>query len=93
MQRGVQFEERDFFQTPFSREEIEGLLHGRSPREMFNARSLEVKKRGLMVDKLSEAELLALMREEPRLIKRPIVTIDDRTYFGADVKNLSRLFG
>ncbi|MCX7982928.1 MAG: hypothetical protein N2572_08480 [Syntrophales bacterium] len=92
MQQHLDLEERDFFRFPFSPEEIKSLLHGRSAKDMFNPRSPEVKKRGLSPDQLTDEDLISLMIEEPRLIKRPIVVIGKETYFGADTKTLAQLF-
>lgn len=90
-QRGVSFVERDFFREPFSRQEIEQLLGGQSPRVLFNPRSSEVKKRGLDIKGVPDAELLELMLQEPRFILRPIVVIDGHPYFGAQEQVLAPL--
>jgi arsenate reductase/regulatory protein spx len=47
-----------------------------------------VKKLGLDLDALSDDELLKLMVEEPRLIRRPIVVIDGQLIPGASEKSL-----
>ncbi|MFO7569048.1 MAG: ArsC/Spx/MgsR family protein [Smithellaceae bacterium] len=91
MQKKVNFQDRDFFQTPFSRAEIEGLLKGRKAEEMFSFRSPSFKALGLARDSLSENELIDLMLQEPRLIRRPVVKIGKAVYFGADSKMLEEL--
>jgi arsenate reductase-like glutaredoxin family protein len=58
---------------------------------MFNFRSPNVKSMGLETDKLSYDPLLNLMVQEPRLIRRPVVRIDGKVYFGADSKVLESL--
>jgi arsenate reductase/regulatory protein spx len=50
-----------------------------------------VKKLGLDLDALSDDELLKLMVEEPRLIRRPIVVIDGQLIPGASEKSLTGL--
>lgn len=60
---------------------------------MFNARSPSVKSMGLEPTRLSNDELIDLMLQEPRLIRRPVVHIDDKVYFGADIKALEKLLG
>jgi len=89
----VQVEERDFFKEPFTRAEVEDLLRGGSASEMFNFRSPSFKKLGLGRNKLSDDDLIALMLKEPRLIRRPVVMIDDQVYFGADVRKLQEVLG
>jgi arsenate reductase-like glutaredoxin family protein len=91
LQKKVKLNERDFFKKPFSREEIENLLQGRPASEMFSFRSPSFKKLGLDRDKLTEKEMLELMLKEPRLIRRPVVQIGKKVYFGADSKLLAEV--
>ena len=91
MQRKMEFNERDFFKDKFSREEIVTLLNGRPSSEMFNTRSPSVKSMGLEPAKLSNGRVIDLMLKEPRLIRRPVVRIGDKAYFGADSKILEKL--
>jgi len=58
---------------------------------MFNFRSPSFKALGLQQDNLSEKELIDLMLKEPRLVRRPVVRIDDKVYFGADKSVLENL--
>ena len=64
------------------------MLEGRQPSEMFNFRSPSFKKLGLNRDELTVTELIDLMLKEPRLIRRPVVRVDKKVYFGADAKVL-----
>ena len=67
------------------------LLQGRPASEMFNPRSASVKSMGLDPAKLDNEKLIDLMLQEPRLVRRPVVRIDDKVYFGADSKALENL--
>ena len=58
---------------------------------MFNFRSPSFKKTGLEKDKFTDAQLVNLMLEEPRLIRRPVVRIGKKIYFGADSKVLAEV--
>ena len=58
---------------------------------MFNFRSPSFKKLGLEKDKLSDSELIELMLNEPRLVRRPVVRIDSEVYFSADRSVLESL--
>ena len=51
---------------------------------MFNFRSPGFKQLGLELDALTDKELIDLMLQEPRLVRRPVVRIGDTVYFGAD---------
>ena len=89
MQKKTEINERDFFKTPFSRAEITELLQGRPASEMFSFRSPSFKALGLNQAKLTDNDLINLMLQEPRLIRRPIVKIGRKVYFGADSKLLA----
>ena len=89
--RSIDFEERDFFQRPFSTQEIRELLSGRSPSELFSWRSPRIKAMGLQGRELSEDELLDLMVKEPRLIRRPLIKAGERLIIGADWKELKEV--
>jgi arsenate reductase-like glutaredoxin family protein len=80
----VDFNDRDFFKEPFNRDEIMELLQGKSASDMFNFRSPSFKKLGLDRDKLDDNELIDLMLQEPRLVRRPVVRIGNDVYFSAD---------
>lgn len=83
--------DRDFFKTPFTRAEIEALLHGKPAADMFSFRSPSFKALGLEQEKLNDNELINLMLKEPRLIRRPIVKLGKMVYFGADSKKLTEI--
>jgi arsenate reductase-like glutaredoxin family protein len=89
----MEINERDFFKDNFNRVEIEELLGGKPASEMFNFRSPIFKKLGLERDKLSDNELIDMMLKEPRLVRRPVVRIEDRVYFNANKSVLESLIG
>ena len=83
--------ERDFFAEPFTEDGLRAVLGATPARDAFAARSPKVKKLGLHLDALSGDELLKLMIEEPRLLRRPIVVIDGQLIPGASEKSLAGL--
>jgi arsenate reductase-like glutaredoxin family protein len=58
---------------------------------MFNFRSPSFKKVGVDRNKLGDSDLIKLMLQEPRLIRRPLVRIGEDVYFGADSRVLAEL--
>jgi arsenate reductase-like glutaredoxin family protein len=58
---------------------------------MFNFRSPSFKKIGLDRNKLSDNDLINLMLKEPRLIRRPLVRIDEEVFFSTNSKVLAEL--
>ena len=72
----AEVEHRDFFADPFTEDELRNLLGESSPSEYFSWNSPSRRKLGIERDETSEDELLALMLQEPRLIRRPLIEID-----------------
>jgi len=91
LQKNVEIDERDFFKVPFTREEIEALLQGQPAAAMFSFRSPAFKALGLDREKLTDDDLIKLMLQEPRLIRRPVVKTGGKVYFGADSKMLAEI--
>ncbi|UCE97746.1 MAG: hypothetical protein JSV74_07375 [Dehalococcoidia bacterium] len=89
----MKINERDFFKYPFDKDEIEELLKGESASKMFNFKSPSLKKLGLKQDKLNNKELIKLMLQEPRFIRRPVIRIGEKVYFGANKAILEKLLG
>ena len=72
----AEVEYRDFFTDPFTEDELRDLLGQRSLSDHFSWNSPSRRKLGIDRDETSEDELVALMLQEPRLIRRPIIEID-----------------
>ena len=81
---GAAYEEREFFKQPLSTKELEGLIGRREVSDFFSRRSPSVKKMGLDVDALDDAAMKRLMREEPRLMRRPVLTVGRKVLIGFD---------
>ena len=92
MQNGVSVTERDYFKEPFTERELSDLVAevgDPGVSTMFASRSPSLKKLGLNAAELSDERKLALMLEEPRLVRRPIVRLGDRLLIGASVKAIT----
>ena len=85
--------EKDFFVERFTVETLRSLLTGVSARAVFAVRSPMVKKLNLDLDSLQDDELIKLMVDEPRLIRRPMVWIDGQIIPGATKSLLANLLG
>jgi arsenate reductase-like glutaredoxin family protein len=75
-QADVEFESRDFFQDRFSEEELRRVIGRRAVSDFFSWKSPSFRKMGVERDALIDDELITLMLEEPRLIRRPLVLVD-----------------
>ena len=76
-------EERDINRTPPSRAFLEEHVDEANFLEYVSRRSPVFKERAMPA---SKREAIALMLEQPNLIKRPILVLKDRAIFGFDKK-------
>ena len=89
VQNGYAVEARDYFKEPFTEAELHDLIAEVGEpgvSALFAARSPSLKKLGLTAAELSDDRKFALMLEEPRLVRRPIVRLGERLIIGASVK-------
>ena len=92
LQEGASLEERDFFEDRFTEETLRGLIGDRAVVDFFSWNSPSFKKLGLSRDDLTEDDLIRLMAEEPRLVRRPLVQVGDELIVGTDKKAVERVF-
>ena len=86
LQNGAEIEERDYFKEPFTEAELASLAGEIGAGQMFAKRSPSLKKMGLAGKEMSDDEMLALMLQEPRLVRRPIIRLRGRFLVGANLK-------
>lgn len=69
------FEVREHFKQKLTVKELKTLMKqtGLSMSDILSTRSTPYKEQGLAEKNLSDGEILEMMSEEPRLIKRPIL--------------------
>ena len=88
LQKGVSHTERDIFKHPLTEAELRKLTRTRSIKELWSHRSPSVKALGLADKALSEDEMMQYMLQEPRLIRRPLVQVEDMVEVGFSVEHL-----
>ena len=91
-QADVNFEERDFFKDGFSEEELRELLGDTPPADIFSWRSPSARTLKLDREKESPDELIRLMVEQPRLVRRPLIHTGDRLFVGTDKAAMAEAF-
>ncbi|MCA9834587.1 MAG: Spx/MgsR family RNA polymerase-binding regulatory protein [Thermomicrobiales bacterium] len=71
----AEFEIREFFKQKFTVKELKALLKqtGLSVSDILSTRSTPYKEQNLAEKDLSDNEILEMMTEEPRLLKRPLL--------------------
>ena len=82
-------QDRDFFKETFSEAELREVLGDRPIRDVFSFRSPSFKAMGLDPDGLTDDDLVGLMLQEPRLIRRPLVRLGGELIVGANEKSLT----
>ncbi len=81
---GVSTRERDFFAQPLDRAELErlaGMAGG--VRRIFSFGSPSFRAMRRAPESFTDAELVALILTEPRLLRRPLATADGRVLVGS----------
>lgn len=92
-QDGVELNERDFFKDGFSEAELRDLLGDTNPADVFSWRSPSARKLELDKSTASPDELIRLMIDEPRLIRRPLIQVEGQLLVGTDKKAMTEAFG
>lgn len=90
---GIDYERREYFKDKFTRDELRELLdsHGLTIAEVISTRSTPYKQHDLANRRLSDDEILDLMVEDPRLLRRPIIISGDRVVIGHNAAKLREL--
>ena len=88
MQAGILFKERDLFQDPLRESELKALISKSTTAHVFSWKSPSFKKLDLDPDDLEEEDLITLMLEEPRLIRRPLVCVGEKLFIGPNLHTL-----
>jgi arsenate reductase-like glutaredoxin family protein len=85
--------ERDYFSDTLSENEILDLAGKAGMTNIFAWRSPSLKQKGVAGTDLSDNEMLKLIMEEPKLLKRPIVRIGDKLLIGGSLKAIEESLG
>ena len=88
----MELEKHDLAKDPPSRELLERLIGDDDPMAFLNPRSPSYKDRNLGSKKLSKSQVIAMMLDDPNLIRRPIVLRGSkRAIFGYDTGQYDEL--
>jgi arsenate reductase-like glutaredoxin family protein len=74
--------ERDFFKETFSEEEIREMASLVGIEQIFARRSPSLKQMGMADKDLSEDDIVRLMLQEPKLVRRPMMRVGDKLMVG-----------
>lgn len=82
MQNDFELTERDYFKEPLSEAEIREMAALAGIDQIFARRSPSLKQMGLANQDLSEDEMINLMLQEPKLVRRPLIRVGDQVFAG-----------
>ena len=82
MQNGIEVTDRDYFKDTFSEAELRELAVMAGTENIFARRSPSLKKMGLADKDLSDDEMVNLMLQEPKLVRRPMMKIGGKLVVG-----------
>lgn len=82
MQNEIAVNERDYFKEPFSEAEIREMAGIAGIDQIFARRSPSLKQMGLAGQELSEDEMVRLMLQEPKLVRRPMMKVGGQLFVG-----------
>ena len=88
MQNDIALAERDYFKEPFSESEVRELAGLAGIEHIFARRSPSLKQMGLADQDLSEDEIIGLMLQEPKLVRRPLIRVGDQLFTGGSASVL-----
>ena len=88
MQHGLEVTDRDFFKDTLSESEIRDLASMVGTENIFARRSPSLKKIGLSDKELSDDEMINLMLQEPKLVRRPLFKVGNKLMVGGGSSSL-----
>jgi len=88
LQHGLEVTERDFFKDTLSEIEIRDLASMVGTENMFARRSPSLKNMGLSDKELSDDEMIGLMLQEPKLVRRPLLKVGNKLMVGGGISSV-----
>lgn len=90
--KGIEYEFIDYKKFPPQENFLRKWIKQVGIEVVFNAKSATYKKLGLQEQILSDEEKIALMKQNPTLIKRPILEDENRLEFGFSKDRYEEIF-
>lgn len=90
---GIDFDKVNYYIEPFSKKKLKELLKkmDMKPSELLRKNDEAYKKLKSKIENLSEDEILNLMIENPDLVQRPIVEVDDKAILARPPEKLKEI--
>ncbi|MES9971681.1 MAG: ArsC/Spx/MgsR family protein [Candidatus Thiodiazotropha sp.] len=91
--QGVSFVVRDLISEPWSEQQLRPFFCDKPVVEWFNTTAPRVKSGELAIDELSEVDALALMIDDPILIRRPLLALGEQRQSGFEAGPVLQALG
>ena len=88
---GITLVVKSILDSSWSKEQLQAFFTGLDNDKIVNPFAPQIKKGDIDVSKLSQEELIDLMIQEPILIKRPLVEVNESKVCGFNKEKLSQL--
>jgi arsenate reductase-like glutaredoxin family protein len=82
--RGILVDDRDMAKRPLTAAELDRLIGERPVTDFLNPRNELFRERSMQQNPPARAETIRLMAENPNLIRRPLLVLEERILFGFD---------
>jgi len=90
IEKGIDFEKVNYYIDPFTKKQLKGLLRKLKmrPESLLRKNEAAYKQMNLSNVTLSDDEFINLMIENPDLVQRPIVEVDDKAVVARPVEKV-----
>ena len=85
----IEFKVKSLLDTKWDKTTLESFFEGLDKKEIINQFAPKVKSGEIDVNSLTKEQLIYKMIEEPILIKRPLIIIENRKICGFDIPKLN----
>ncbi|MEW5837815.1 MAG: ArsC/Spx/MgsR family protein [Pseudomonadota bacterium] len=90
---GLHVVERDLLRERWSAERLRGFFHGLPVREWFNPAAPGIRDGRIRPESMSAEQALRSMLDEPLLIRRPLIEVDELRFVGFEPEQLAHALG
>lgn len=87
---GVDFEVQSLLETKWDKSSLESFFENLSKENIYNQFAPKIKSGEISIDSMTKEQLIYKMIEEPILIKRPLIQINDIKICGFDIAKINK---
>lgn len=88
---GISYETRSILDTPWNQTLLNSFFENLNTKDIVNNFAPKIKNNEIDIETISKEKLIELMIQEPILIKRPLLEIDETKICGFDIKKINQI--